>query len=596
MKKARTIAKSNNSIHDQSAGKLMNGPSQIPSTQSQEVISRRKWLGLISTPAIAASLGSGLAEQTALAAEGADKSLLPQTLEGACIHNIRNYGAKGDGKTPDTSAVQAAIDACAKEKGGIVLVPAGDFVVGTIELKSNVTLHLAAAGRLLGSDNIEHYSAGKGVPPGNGNVVLLYAVNAENVSIEGKGTIDGQGAKFYTGKGDNTGPGQNREQGYVNRPHLAIFYRCKNLSVQDLFLTASAYHCMRILECTRVQLQGVRIHNRVNKNNDGFHLVSNQYVHIANCDIACQDDACALFGSNKFVTVTNCSFSTRWSVFRFGGGKSENITISNCVIYETYGCPIKMRFGSGSGIENAIFSNLVMNNVTGPISIGLDSSSRRGSSTTDGPRPKGYVRNLAFTGIRATVVAKGGQHADLLFPSSYRPGETRSCIVLNGVGEDFLEGISLSDIQITFEGGGTADEAVRRDIPKMAGEYFELGVLPAYGLYARNVRGLSLHNLRLEVAQPDLRPAVVFENVEDAGVNGLSAQGNSKAEALLRFTDTRDVLLTACRVLTPAAAFVHTEGAASRGITIDGGDVAKAATIASYGNGASKEAVKVRVS
>jgi hypothetical protein len=102
--------------------------------------------------------------------------------------------------------------------------------------------------------------------------------------------------------------------------------------------------------------------------------------------------------------------------------------------------------------------------------------------------------------------------------------------------------------------------------------------------------------LRLEVAQPDLRPAVVFENVEDAGVNGLSAQGNSKAEALLRFTDTRDVLLTACRVLTPAAAFVHTEGAASRGITIDGGDVAKAATIASYGNGASKEAVKVRVS
>jgi hypothetical protein len=596
VKKARTIAKSNNSIHDQSAGKLMNGPSQIPSTQSQEVISRRKWLGLISTPAIAASLGSGLAEQTALAAEGADKSLLPQTLEGAGIHNIRNYGAKGDGKTPDTSAVQAAIDACAKEKGGIVLVPAGDFVVGTIELKSNVTLHLAAAGRLLGSDNIEHYSAGKGVPPGNGNVVLLYAVNAENVSIEGKGTIDGQGAKFYTGKGDNTGPGQNREQGYVNRPHLAIFYRCKNLSVQDLFLTASAYHCMRILECTRVQLQGVRIHNRVNKNNDGFHLVSNQYVHIANCDIACQDDACALFGSNKFVTVTNCSFSTRWSVFRFGGGKSENITISNCVIYETYGCPIKMRFGSGSGIENAIFSNLVMNNVTGPISIGLDSSSRRGSSTTDGPRPKGYVRNLAFTGIRATVVAKGGQHADLLFPSSYRPGETRSCIVLNGVGEDFLEGISLSDIQITFEGGGTADEAVRRDIPKMAGEYFELGVLPAYGLYARNVRGLSLHNLRLEVAQPDLRPAVVFENVEDAGVNGLSAQGNSKAEALLRFTDTRDVLLTACRVLTPAAAFVHTEGAASRGITIDGGDVAKAATIASYGNGASKEAVKVRVS
>jgi hypothetical protein len=573
----------------------MNGPPQIPAVSSHEIISRRKWLGLMSTPALAASLG-GLAEQNALSAEGADKSLLPQNPEGPGFHNIRNYGARGDGKTSDTAAVQAAIDACEKNKGGIVLVPAGDFVVGTIELKSNVTLHVAAAGRLLGSDKIEHYSAGKGVPPGNGNVVLLYAVNAENISIEGKGTIDGQGAKFYTGKGDNTGPGQNREQGYVNRPHLAIFYRCKNLSVQDVFLTASAYHCMRILECTRVQLQGVRIHNRVNKNNDGFHLVSNQYVHIANCDVACQDDACALFGSNKFVTVTNCSFSTRWSMFRFGGGRSENITVTNCVIYETYGCPIKMRFGSGSGIENAIFSNLVMNNVTGPISIGLDSSSRRSSVSGDGTRPKGYVRNVIFTGIRATVVAEGRQHADLPFPSSYRPGETRSCIVLNGVGEDFLEGISLSDIQITFEGGGTAEEAARRDVPKMAGEYFELGVLPAYGLYARNVRGLTMHNVRFEVTKPDLRPALVFENVEDASVNGLSAKGNPQAEALLRFAVARDVLLSACRVLTPAAVFLHTEGAESRGITIDGGDVAKAATVASFGNGASKDAVKVRVS
>src|SRR5947207_72890 len=550
--------------------------SENPFAASQEVFSRRKWLGLVSTPALAASLGGGLAEQSAAAAEGADKSTLPENLPGAGVYNIRNYGAKGDGKTLDTVAVQAAIEACTANRGGIVLVPAGDFVVGTLELKSNVTLHLAAAGRLLGSDKIEHYSAGKGVPPGNGNVVLLYAANAENISIEGKGTVDGQGAKFYTGKGDNTGPGQNREQGYVNRPHLAIFYRCQNLSVQDVFLTASAYHCMRILECTRVQLQGVRIHNRVNKNNDGFHLVSNQYVHIANCDVACQDDACALFGSNKFVTVTNCSFSTRWSVFRFGGGRSENITVSNCVIYETYGCPIKMRFGSGSGIENAIFSNLVMNMVTGPISIGLDSSSRRGSASGDGARPKGYMRNLVFSGIRATVVAEGRQHADLPFSSSYRPGETGSCIVLNGVGDDVLEGISLSDIQITFEGGGTAAEAARRDVPKMAGEYFELGVLPAYGLYARNVRGLTLHNVRLAVTKSDLRPAVVFENVEDAGVNGFSAEGNPNAEALLRFTDTRDVLLSACRVTTPAAVFLHTEGAASRGITIDGGDMAKA--------------------
>src|SRR5690349_4368178 len=69
---------------------------------------------------------------------------------GARTYNVRDFGAKGDGQTLDSAAVQATIDACNRDRGGTVLIPAGDFVVGTIELKSNVTLHLAAAGRLLG--------------------------------------------------------------------------------------------------------------------------------------------------------------------------------------------------------------------------------------------------------------------------------------------------------------------------------------------------------------------------------------------------------------------------------------------------------------
>ena len=565
-----------------------------PPDPEPHLVSRRLWLASLSAPALAGSFAT-LAAQTVSGAPATARQPEFELNRGARIHNIRTYGAKGDGETLDTAAVQAAIDDCTKNQGGIVLVPAGDFVVGTLQLKDNVTLHLAAGGRLLGSGKPEHYSAGNGVPPGNGNVVLLYAVNADKVTIEGPGTIDGQGAKFYTGKGDNTGPGQNRGDGYVNRPHLLIFYRCRNLAVREVFLTASAYHCMRVLECHSVQLNGVRIHNRVNKNNDGFHLVSNQYVHIANCDVACQDDACALFGSNKFVTVTNCTFSTRWSIFRFGGGEPENITISNCVIYETYGCPIKMRFGAGSRAENIMFSNLVMKQVTGPISIGLHSAPRRGAAATDTPRPNGIVRNISFSGIRATVVAEGKQHADLPFPSSYRPGEAKTCIVLNGAESDFIEGITFSDIHIKFEGGGTAEEAARRDIPKMAGEYFELGVLPAYGLYARNVRGLTLQNVRFEVANPDLRPAVVLDHASDVGMNGFAAQGNPSAAALIRCADSQDVCLSACRVLAPSAAFLLVEGAGSKGITIDGGDLAKAAVPLSVSEGATMGAVKVRV-
>lgn len=552
--------------------------------KEDSLVSRRRWLGRVSAPLAAVSVGALIPIADAKAAgESA----------GARVYDVRAFGAKGDGATLDTAAVQAAIDMCHRERGGVVLVPAGDFVVGTLELKSNVTLHLSAQARLVGSGRPEHYRAGRGVPPGNGNVVLISAADAENVCIEGQGTIDGNGAAFFTGRGDNTGPGQNSSEGYFQRPHLLVFYRCKNLLVRDVFLTKSAYHCMRILECEHVRLEGVRIHNRVNKNNDGFHIQSSRYVHISNCDVACQDDACALFGSNKFVNVTNCTFSTRWSVFRFGGGEAENITVSNCVIYETYGCPVKMRCGARSRFENITFSNLVLKDVTGPISIGLDSVSRRRAGDVT-PAVKGVVRNIAFNGIRASVVATGRQHADLPFKSEYRPGETRQCIVLNGANDEFLEGISFQDVHVTYEGGGTPEEAAR-EVPQMAGEYFETGTPPAYGLYARGVRRLTLNNVRFDTAAPDQRPAVVFERVADASVNGLAADGDPRAAALLRFVNTREVLLTASRVLKPAAVFLRVEGASSEGITVDGGDISKAAAPVAYGGGANEKAVKLRV-
>lgn len=557
--------------------------------QSQK-LSRRELLTHLGTSAIAASLGSTLLRGVRASTKSSQS--VDQKNLGAPVYNITDFGAVGDGATLNTESVQRAIDTCTKENGGIVFVPAGDFVIGTLELKSDVTLRIAAKGRLLGSPKIEHYKAGNDVPPGNGNVVMISAANAENIRIEGPGTIDGNGAKFFTGRGDMTGPGQNSAEGYYQRPHLLIFYRCNNIAVRDVFLTASAYHCARILQCNRVNLEAVRIHNRVNLNNDGFHINSSQYVHIMNCDVTCQDDACALFGSNKFITVTNCTFSTRWSVFRFGGGECENITISNCVIYDTYGCPIKARFGARSRFENISFSNLVLRNVTGPISIGLDST-RRNPTQNSTPLPKGVVRKINFNGIRATVVAQGKQHPDLPWPQKFRPGETRQCIVLNGVGEEYLEEISFQDVHVTYEGGGTAEEAAR-EVPKMAGEYFEIGTPPAYGIYARNVRGLSINNVRLEVTSPDSRPAVVFENVTDAALHALSAKGNSKADALLRFTATREVLLSAFRVLTPVAAFLKLVGPANERITIDGGDLSNAAKPLLMTDGASARAVKIR--
>jgi hypothetical protein len=345
-----------------------------------------------------------------------------------------------------------------------------------------------------------------------------------------------------------------------------------------------------------VNIDGVRIYNRVNRNNDGFHFNNSKYVHISNCDVQCQDDACALFGSNQFVTITNCSFSTRWSIFRFGGGESKHITVSNCLIYDTYGCPIKISAGRAQ-IENFTFSNIVMKNVTGPIGIGFSGASNNNANAAPNT-PKPYIRNIVFNGIRATVVPKPVNHPDIHFDVKPFDGEQNSCITLNAMGDHYLENISFTDVHVVYAGGGTAEQAAKRDIPKVAAEYFGVwgtapGGPPCYGLYARNVKGLTLQNVRFEYEQPDARPAMVFDNVQDAAVTGFSAQGSAGVE-LLRFINTKDVLLTASRLLTPAALFLRVEGASSEGILVDGGDMRKAAMRVAFANGAVENAIKFR--
>jgi hypothetical protein len=546
--------------------------------------SRRAWMRTAS----AISLSAGLAKAQSAAGT--------RSAGGTRIYNVVDFGAKGDGKTLDTAAVQAAIDTCNKDQGGTVLVPAGVFVIGTVELKSNVTLHISAQGKLLGSADGKQYHAIDAIPLhgdatlNDGNVGLIFGVEAENVTIEGTGTIDGQGTKF---RSPTRGAPPPSGRGGADRPYHLLFHRCKNLRVRDIALVESAFHSIRVIQSSFVWMEALHIHNRVNSNNDGFHFVSCEFVHVSNCDIQTQDDACALFGSCRNVMVTNSSFSTRWSVFRFGGGNPENVTISNCIIYETYGCPIKLHFGPESRVQNILFSNIVLKDVTGPISIDLSDRSRGNNATTPPPAEKGFLRNIRFEGIQGTVVSEGRQYSDMTFPQNYRPGETRQCIVLNAIGSAVIEGVSFNGVSLTYGGGGTAEEA-KREIPRVAAEYFEIGTPPAYGLYARNVKGLSLSNVRFDVDQPDVRPAVVLDHVTDAAFNGLTVQGNAQAKSTLRMVEARDVLVTAPRVLGEAAVFLGIEGAGSRGITVDGGDVSKAASAVAFDGGATKDAVKMR--
>ena len=589
----------------------MNENSSAPASD-RALLTRRQWLSQVPMPAIATAIGAGMLGEKSLVAAPAHAAASSNDL-GARVYNIRSYGAKGDGTTLDTAALQAAIDACTRDGGGTVLVPAGTFLIGTVELKSNVTLHLAASGKLLGTTDGKQYHAVDAIPLSgdstlnDGNWALLFAVEAKNVTVEGPGTIDGQGFQFHSpvrGTPPPSGLGGNK------RPYHLLAYHCEGLTVRNIDLLDCAYHSIRVIQSKRVHMDGIYIHNRVNSNNDGFHFISAQYVTVTNCIVLSQDDACALFGSCKFVTVTNCVFSTRWSVFRFGGGFAENIAVSNCVLYQVFGCPIKFQGNPGSRYENISFSNLVLEEVTGPIHVSVGPRGSRPTTPGGMPTPSNaydastgapphtttpaVLRNVSFSNIHGTVTTNPPQLPDTKVTSTANPGELHSCITLNAVGGATMENISLNNIHLTFGGGGTAEDGARRDLPEIAGEYFMMGPMPAYGLYARNVRGLTMQNIRFQVSTPDLRPALIFDGVKDAAISGLSVEGNPSAESVLRFINSEDVLVTAPRVLTPAATFLQIEGADNRQIKIDGGDISRAATPLVYKKGATAAAVKLR--
>ncbi len=211
---------------------------QINQGGNNSRLSRREWLGKLALPTAGAVLGVGLLGDDAIAAPSGKPAKAKDDL-GARVYSVRSYGAKGDGTSLDTAAVQGAIDACHEEGGGTVLVPAGTFVIGTVELKSNVTLHIAAAGKLLGSADGKQYHAVDSIPLhgdttlNDGNWALLFAVNAKNVTIEGPGTIDGQGAQFHSpvrGTPPPSGLGGNR------RPYHLLIYQCESLSVRNISL------------------------------------------------------------------------------------------------------------------------------------------------------------------------------------------------------------------------------------------------------------------------------------------------------------------------------------------------------------------------
>ena len=369
---------------------------------------------------------------------------------------------------------------------------------------------------------------------------LVYAEDAHHIGIVGRGIIDGQGADPVFA------PIPGKDNGYRRRPYLVRLVTCSDVHVEGITLRNSPMWTQQYLGCDKVTITNVTVEANINANNDMIDIDGCSNVRMTGCTADTDDDAITLKSTGpkpcENVTISDCVVGSHCSALKFGTestGGFRNIAINNIVIRPSrFGLRgqhypkgiggIALELVDGGILENVTISNVVIEGTRAPIFLRLGNRARK--HVPDAPAPGiGKLRNV----IISNVVANGC--------------EKIGCPIA-GLPDHPIENVTLRDIRISMAGGGTADDA-SRDIAEKPGDYPEcsmFGTLPAYGFYARHVKGLTLDNVQVTCEKPELRPILVCDDVRDLSVSRLRAQASETAESIIVLKNTSTAVITAC--------------------------------------------------
>ena len=512
--------------------------------------------------------------------------------------SIRDFGALPDGITNNAVAIQKAIDEAAKNGGGKVMVSRGRYVTGPIQLKSNVELHIHEEAVLLGSINILDYKSG------NKTLPLISSEHTRNVSITGKGLIDGQSdylmadifAKLRAGiiqdaSWKEEGTWFKRRPGEGSRPMLIEFTGCDSVSVRNIRIQNGTGWIQDYRNCNYVVIDSIDVFSNTYWNNDGIDITDSKNVRITNCRVNSSDDGICLKSEDRNslcenVYIANCKVRSSANAVKFGTashGGFKNITVRNIEVWDTYRSVIAIEAVDGGVIENIDVQNMTGVNTGNAILIRLG---HRNKDTVfskvrnvyianikvqvpkakpdkgyplEGPLlkyPPGFVKNPAnlyqsvspwnHSSIDTTAVV----YPHNVFPSS-----------ITGLPGHEVENVTLENIEITYEGGGSRDvnyfpldslHAIT-EAETSYPEFSMFGELPAWGMYIRHVKGLTMRNVSLVLQNPDYRigfladdvkgfrmekvnipvcnalPAVLLNNVKEHSLKSLKLPGEAKS-------------------------------------------------------------------
>lgn len=445
--------------------------------------------------------------------------------------NITKYGAVSDGKTVNTPAIQKAIDNVSKNKdGGRVIVGCGQWLTGMIELKSNVELHLEEGAFLLGSTNPYDYDENKEVGKRGDEDVhqgLIVSNNATNIAITGKGVIDGQGLGLALSIdslhhiGERLDPSYNiKRQRPTTRPKLLFLADTKNIMISGVEFRNSAGWGLSFHGSSNIEIKNIKVFNRAYWNNDGIDLndCSNAYIH--DCDINSADDGICLKSDNptstcKDIRIEHCRITSSASAVKFGTasyGGFRNVCIKDIEVYDTFRSAIALETVDGGILENIMVDGINATNTGNPLFICL------GARHDERP---GVCRNITIRNLKAQVpFGRPDEAYDLRGPEvDYFHNPWPSSIT--GLPDRYVENITLENIDIEYPGRATKGMAYvglyrAHEVPEKADSYPEFsmfGELPSWAFYLRHVKGLTLNNVNVRLADSDFRPAIVHEDV-----------------------------------------------------------------------------------
>jgi polygalacturonase len=448
------------------------------------------------------------------------------------IYNIKDFGAKGDGISIDSHAINMAIDKASQNGGGIVYIPAGNYACYSICLKSNITLNIESGASIIAAfpgPNVG-YDAYEPNPDNpfqdfghsHWKNSLIWAIGEENITICGSGLIHGKGLTRE----------ESRLPGVGNK--AIALKECKNVTLRDISMLQCGHFAVLATGVDNLTVTNVR----VDTNRDGFDIDCCRNVRITDCSVNSPwDDAIVLkasyglgyFKNTENVTITGCyvsgfdkgtALTAKWETnepqapdhgyttgrIKLGtesSGGFKNIAISNCIFERCRG--LALETVDGGILEDIVINNITMRDIANaPIFLRLGARLRSPTGT-----PVGAMRRILISNVNV-----------------YNADSRYSCII-SGIPGYNIEDVELSNINIWFKGGLTAEDgnAIVPENEKVYPEPWMFGTIPASGFYVRHAQEILFNNVRFHFAQPDGRPLFIFDDVEKSEINDVRVNG-----------------------------------------------------------------------